>query len=102
LHRGASWVIRNDPLYTAEAEGMQALALPAGHFTGWRLRYESPLYGPRDYARAWYGRDGYLRLDARFETEAFDENGQLIATVVGTQMELLDGIDLVGPGPARP
>src|SRR5207249_1892146 len=48
LHPGQSWNIREDPLFTATVEGVDALDLAPGRLTGFRTRYTSDLFGPHD------------------------------------------------------
>jgi len=89
LHTGAQWTVRQQPLLTARVEGMDDLTLPAGRFVGWRIRYSSERFGPRDTVRVWYGRSGYLALEARLEGEALDAQGNPIGTVVSNVSEQL-------------
>jgi hypothetical protein len=98
LFVGARWIIRDDPRFAARAERLESLDLPAGRFTGWRIRYTSEFFGPRDIVHVWYGRAGYLRLRAHFESEATDEQGNPLGTLLSEQTEWLTGISLVRPG----
>jgi hypothetical protein len=96
LHPNAQWDIRTDMFFAAQVEGKEALALPAGRFSGWRIRYSLELFGPRDRVHVWYGRDGYLSLVAYLEQEAIDYQGNRIGTAIVKVSERLDGIELVG------
>ncbi|MBI5709214.1 MAG: hypothetical protein HZC42_02775 [Candidatus Eisenbacteria bacterium] len=96
LRPGARWVIRDDPRFESFVERPDLLNLPAGRFGAWRVRIASVLFGPQDIVRTWYGRAGYLRLEAHLESEARDQNGQPIGTLVSEQTEALDDLQLVG------
>jgi hypothetical protein len=96
LHPKAQWDVRTDLLFTAQVEGFEVLNLPAGRFGGWRMRYASERFGPQDQVRVWYGRDGYLALDAYLEGEVVDLQGNRIGTAIGKLTDRLDGIELVG------
>ena len=98
LHTGQRWIIRADPRFTAVVEGVDALRLPAGRFVAYRIRIDSVLFGPSDRVRVWYGREGFLQLDAHLVGEGTDENGDPIGTVVSEDHEALDDIALVAAG----
>jgi hypothetical protein len=89
LHVGAQWTVREEPLLTARVEGLDVLTLPAGRFSGWRIRYFSERFGPGDEVRVWYGRDGYLAREARLEGEALDAQGNPIGTTIASITEQL-------------
>ncbi len=75
LRRNQSWTIRTDPEFTARVEGHESLALPVGRKSGWRVLLHSEFYGPRDFARFWYSRDGVLQFREGFEAEVRDPAG---------------------------
>jgi hypothetical protein len=102
LHVGATWVIRRDPLFISKVEALDALALAPGRFPGWRMRYDSELFGPLDLVRVWYGRAGYLAHDFQLESPWTNESGDTLGTVITRETDLLDGIDLAGPRHVRP
>ena len=96
LSSSKTWHAREDPLVVYTVEGKEVLGLPAGSFNGWRIRIEWPgVFGPNDRVHVWYGRDGFLRLEAHLEGVAIDENGNPIGTVVGDESQLLSGLSLV-------
>ena len=101
LHAGAQWNMLEEPRFTAQVEGRDALSLPAGHFVGWRILYSSVFAAPGDLVRVWYGRDGYLALELHITAEAVDENGNHLGTAILDQTERLDGIELIGNGGQR-
>jgi hypothetical protein len=96
LHTGASWHIREDPLFAARVVGMDALPLDCGRVPAWRIRYTSELFGPNDLVRVWYSRWGYLGLEAHLEGDAVDAEGNVIGRVVDKLSERADEINLVG------
>ncbi len=95
LHTGAEWVVRESPLMTARVEGSEVLTLPAGRFTGWRIRYTSEQLDPGDVVFIWYGRDGYLALEAQLTGEAVDADGNPVGTTVTSISEQLGSSDPV-------
>jgi hypothetical protein len=95
LHTGQRWVIRSDPQFTAHVEGVDALQLPAGHFVAYRIRVDSPLFGPKDRVLVWYGREGFLQLSFHAEAQGTDAEGNPTVTVETDDHEVLDAIALV-------
>ncbi len=100
LHAGASWDIRSDPRFTSRVEGMDVLTTAAGRFRGWRMRYDSELFGANDVVHVWYGDVGSLGLKAHLEARAFDPERGVDGVVVLEQGELLEAIELVSPDSA--
>jgi len=90
-----TWHVREDPLFVYTVEGQESLDLPAGSFTGWRIRIDSDLFGPDVLAHVWYGRDGLLQLQAHVVGQITDENGNVIGTIVSDQVQSLSEISLV-------
>ena len=97
---GKSWHVREDPLFVYTVEAQEGIALPAGKFSGWRIRIESSLFGSDDRVHVWYGRDGLLELRAHTEGEATDENGNVIGKIVSDQVQALSEISLVKKNPS--
>jgi len=96
LHPGANWVIRADPRFESIVEGAEALDLAVGHVPGWRIRIESVFLGPDDRVHVWYGRSGFLKLEAHFEGVATDANGDPIGRVISDESEVLTEVALGG------
>ncbi len=96
LHRGQEWTIRGDPFSGSVVEGVDVLDLPPGRMNGFRIRVTSEFFGPKDVVLFWYGRDGFLGLLAHIESEARDQNGNLIVTMVYDVSLFLESLDLVG------
>ena len=94
LHPGQSWIIRDSPRFSARVEGVDVLRLPAGKFVADRIRIDSEFFGPNDRVLVWYGRQGFLRLEAHLESEGRDENGNPTGLVFAEDREVLDGIDI--------
>jgi predicted small lipoprotein YifL len=89
------WFVRPDPRVLTIVEGHEVLDLPAGRFHGWRMRIVWPDYfGPNDSALFWYGRDGFLLSRFHFESEATDELGNVIGTIVADEEERLRAVEL--------
>ena len=98
---GKTWHVREDPLVVYTVEAQESLQLPAGTLNGWRIRIDWPgFFGPEDHAAVWYGRDGRLQLRAHVESEATDENGNVIGTVVGDDVQQLSEVSLVKKDPS--
>jgi len=99
LHTGQSWTIREDPEFTSEDEGGEALHTPAGAISVRRIRVDSEFFGPGDRVVFWFGRhEGFVGLNAHTEGIATDVNGNPIGTFVTDDIINLVGLDLVGPG----
>ena len=91
-----SWHVREAPLFVKTVESQERLDLPAGSFSGWRIRIDSEFFGPNDWVHVWHGRDGMLRLEAHVEGVATDENGNVLGTVVSDQVQRMSKVSLVG------
>jgi hypothetical protein len=96
LHPGARWVIRADPRFESIVEGAEVLDLAVGHVPGWRIRIESVFLGRDDRVHVWYGRSGFLKLEAHFEGVATDPNGVPIGLVISDESEVLTEVALGG------
>lgn len=93
LHTGASWTLRTEPFHITErVEGVDALHTPAGTLVGYRITLDFELFGPPDRVTVWYGRKGYLGLEAHFEAEATDESGNPIGLVLTDQSETVSAL----------
>ena len=96
LHAGKSWHVRENPLVIYTVERMESLRLPAGRFNGWRIRIDWPgVFGPNDRAHVWYGREGFLKLEARLETIETDLEGNRYGVVRSHEVQVLSDLDLV-------
>ena len=96
LHPGAQWVIRADPRFESIVEGAEVLDLAVGHVPGWRIRIESVLFGPDDRVHIWYGRGGFLKLEAYFEGIATDPGGNRLGRLISEESEVLTEVSLSG------
>jgi hypothetical protein len=97
LHPGASWTVREDPLFTSTVERLERLDLPAGSFNAYRIRIGSQFFGPEDTVHLWMGRSGLLQFRYRLVEPATDENGNVIGELVVTHDEVVDAVSLVKP-----
>jgi hypothetical protein len=100
------WFIRTDPAFpfTAQVEGLDALDLPAGRLTGYRIRLGASLYGPNDFVAVWYGPVGYLQTRAHIELALTDIEGNFVGIAEFDQIERLTDYELVpatSPFPPR-
>jgi len=95
-----SWHVREDPLFVYTVEGQETIDLPAGRFSGWRIRIDSELFGPDVAAHVWYGHDGLLRLELQAAGEITDDTGAVIGTMVSDQIQALSEISLVKKNPS--
>jgi hypothetical protein len=98
LRPGGSWIIRESPRFAATVERVEALDLGFATLSGWRIRYTSEFFGPRDLVQVWYGRSGLLMLSAHLESDATDESGRVIGTLTSDLVVTLDELTLPGPG----
>jgi len=97
------WIIRDGPFrFTADVVGVDALDLPAGRTSGYRIRMRSNLYGPADVVYVWYGSVGYLQLVGHFEVDAVDQTGNVIGRALLDERERLTDLHLVSAGPPLP
>jgi len=96
LHPGARWMIRADPRFESIVEGAEVLDLAVGHVPGWRIRIESVFFGPDDRVRIWYGRGGFLKLEAYFEGIATDPSGNRLGRLISEESEVLTEVTLGG------
>ena len=96
LSSGAEWTLRLDPdlIFTESVEGVDALHTPAGTFAAYRLAIHLDLFGPNDRVVVWYGREGFLGLDAHLEVEGTDDQGNVV-TVVFDERQHVTGVSLV-------
>lgn len=93
---GRRWFIRADPAFEAVVEAPELLQLPAGRLMGWRIRIVPPGVSPEDRVHVWYGRAGYLGLEARIAMDAVDLNGNVVGVVIADQREMLTAYRLRG------
>jgi hypothetical protein len=96
LHPGASWTVREDPLFTSTVERVERLELPAGQFNAYRIRIGSEFFGPEDTVHLWMSRSGQLQFRYRLVSAVTDENGDVIGEFVATHDEVVDAVSLVG------
>jgi len=95
LHKGQTWQIRPDPLFTSEVEATESLSIPAGRFSSSRIRVDSPpFFGPNDRVHLWMSRSGQLALQYHFEGDVTDVNGNVIGTNTFDYREELQDFDL--------
>ncbi len=98
LHPGASWVIREDPLFTTTVEKREVLELAGQRLSVWRTRTEFPLMGPNDVVHVWYGRMGRAGFAYHLESVYTDPGGNQTGVFVFESEEMLDGFELARPG----
>jgi hypothetical protein len=100
LHPGASWSIRpesnGNPLFLATVEAQEVLALPAGRFPGYRIRITSSLFGPDDSVLIWFGRAGWLGMDAHVVYSITDDQGTVLGRGFSDQHVRLTSIGQPG------
>jgi hypothetical protein len=97
------WIIRDDPRVLATVEGKEALELPElGRLPAFRVSiYWPDSFGPRDVARFWYGRSGFLKLVVHLEGEVTDADGNPIGLFIYDETEVVTEIDLAHGRPGR-
>jgi hypothetical protein len=96
LRRGQEWVIRDVPLFTAEAERRDLLRLPIGHRVGMRVRITPPGLHPDDDVLLWYGNCGLLRMYVNVQTEMTDFDGTPLGTIFTEEIVELVEADVLG------
>jgi len=95
MHRGATWNIRNFPLFASTVEGPEMLDLPIGKRNATRVRITPPGQASVADIFLWYNRCGLLRLTIHIESEASDSTGQPIGRIVSREEQVITGLDLV-------
>ena len=90
LVTGATWTIRSDPRVEATVEGLDHFEVESGLLPAYRIRIDWPVVsGPHDLIHVWYGRAGYLGMNAHLEF------GSDIGLMIADETETLVGLDLV-------
>ncbi len=103
LHVGAEWAIRpetddhHDPIFSAHVERHETLLVGGERRPAWRIRVRSSLFGPNDSVVLWYGRDGFLGMDAELEIVITDDEGTVIGTGRGAERERLTSVSAGAP-----
>jgi hypothetical protein len=94
----AHWIIRHDPRFECTVEGIETFAAHSGRVKNYRLRIDSELFDPDDRVLLYESPIGYIGLHGVSKSEARDENGNPIGTLVTEQIERLIDYRLVGEG----
>ena len=94
LRPGAAWTIRPDPLFTASVEGVEALDLPAGRFSSYRIRFDSEFFSSPDVVHIWVSRSGQLAFRYHFESNATDVDGNELGKAMTDYDEVVDEVAL--------
>jgi hypothetical protein len=94
LRPGQEWMVLPDGSFASVVEAHETLDLPAGRMPGWRIRMEGSAFGPNDVVHLWYGRSGFLALRADLESDATDENGEVIGILHYHESQVLQDFDL--------
>ena len=97
-------MIRRDPEFTVTAQvvGSDVLDMPAGRFSGFKIRLQYAGLRPNDLVHVWYGRAGYLQLAAHTELDATDNQGTIVGRVMVDDLEQLVDLSLVPPAHGSP
>lgn len=96
LHKGATWTSQREPLLvTCRVEGAETLQTPAGRLSGYRIRVTYDILGRLDRVTVWYGRQGYLGSHAHYVSDATNQDGHVVGTVVVDIDESLTRFSLV-------
>jgi hypothetical protein len=101
LFPGANWTVREEPFFGAVVEAFESSAVPAGSFPGHRIKITTPLFGDRDEVRVWYGKKGFLKLEAHGEEVVTDPDGNLLGAILFDQEDVLSNLDLVAMATPR-
>ena len=94
LRPGATWTIRPYPLFAASVEGVEALDLPAGKFSSYRIRVDSEFFGPPDIVHVWVSRSGQLAFRYHLESIATDVDGNELGKAMTDYDEVVDEVAL--------
>jgi len=97
LRVGAKWAQRQDPLFVRTITGLERMSTPAGTFAAWRIRIQSPAFGPDVHAVVWYSHSGLVRLVVHAVSQSTDNAGNLVGRMVTDSDQLLDAMNLNGP-----
>lgn len=99
LHVGASWIVRESPRFARRVTARERLEVPAGRYAAWRIAGLSEFFGPNDRVNFWYGDAGLLRILVHAETNATDDAGNIIGTMLLDSDQVLTAAQLHGPRP---
>lgn len=97
LHPGRSWVILDDPEFTALVEAHEMVPTEAGNISAYRIRIANEFLSPRDDVWVWYGSIGMVAEQYHVETIATDELGNPIGTLIADGRLVLTGTNFTGP-----
>lgn len=93
LHRGKTWMIRNDDFdLRATVLRRVVLPLPVGRRPAWCMQLESSLFDPDDEVLFYYGRDGYLGSQLSVVADVTDNLGNLIGRLRFNDEEFLEDL----------
>ncbi|NOT33072.1 MAG: hypothetical protein HOP12_02765 [Candidatus Eisenbacteria bacterium] len=94
LRRGATWVIRDAPRFTATVIALEHLRVGNRHLAAWLISVESELFGPDDVVRVRYSPSGFAGLETDLRATATDADGNPIETVISRELERLTWFEL--------
>lgn len=99
LRPGQHWTILDQPRFTSRVVRRERLELPAGRFSGYKIRIDADGFGPQDRVFLWYSRQGLLKFDVHLElpyTTYEDPYGYGLTMITDDTM-VLESLDLVDP-----
>ena len=97
LYRGASWQIRTEPNFTAYVERIELVPTELGRVLAWRIRVDNDALGPDDIVHVWYGPVGFVAQAYHLETDATDEDGNVIGKLIGEDELFLVSSSVMSP-----
>lgn len=95
---GRHWIIRDDPRFEARVERAVQLRIGRPRLNGWSIRIRSEWFGPEDVVHVFWGRAGYLGLEADFVADATDDSGNLIGKIRTHETQSLIEVHLASSG----
>ena len=98
LRPGASWTLREDPLFVYTVEGLEMLNLPVGKQLGYRIRVDfGPEPDPTSQVHVWFGRAGMLGYRISFRVVGEGSPGY----IEGEESQWLEEASLMGHAAKR-
>jgi len=96
LRRGREWVVREDLLFTAAAEGRELLRLPIGNRVGMRVRIVPVELAPDADVFLWFSHCGLLRFYVSMQEEMTDFDGTPLGTIYSEEIVELVEANVLG------
>jgi hypothetical protein len=97
LIRGSRWRLGSAANVARIVERRERVTVPAGEFQAWVVRGLSPFYGPDEYIRLWYAREGLVRAESHHVEVVRDRYGIVVGSLTTDMRQSLTGYQLASP-----